>query len=476
MKPCRTALLSTLAGAVWGASAATPAIDATGAAQLVLPPVAWQAPLPGNGERTDLLGWWERFNDPLLPSLISAAQAASPTLASAQARIERARATRVAAGAALSPQLDAVGAIGRRDSGSNLPITRSASADLLAGWEIDLFGGNRAAHNAAQARLEGTQAQRAAAYVSLAAETASSYLALRACEAQLVLAQVDNTSRTQTERLTALSAQVGFTAPADAALARASAAQGRAQEATQHSQCELLVKSLVEVTALDEAALRQQLATATARLPQPSAIVVSGLPADLLAQRPDLSVALRAVIAAAGDQTQSAARQRPQVSLSSSFGGLRVRSGDISSSGATWSIGPLLVSLPLFDGGARAADSAAARAAYDEAVQLYQAQLRLAVREVEQALVQLQGTALRADDTRIAATGFDQAQVAAEARWQGGLGSLLDLEVARRAAVGANSTRVELERERIAAWIALYRALGGGWRESDVLSADALPR
>jgi outer membrane protein, multidrug efflux system len=119
---------------------------------------------------------------------------------------------------------------------------------------------------------------------------------------------------------------------------------------------------------------------------------------------------------------------------------------------------------------------AAARAAYDEAVALYRAQLRRAVREVEQALVELQGTAARADDTRIAAEGFDAALVASDARWQGGLGSLLDLEVARRAAVNANSLRVDLQRERLEAWIALVRALGGGWTPDDVLAASGPAR
>ncbi len=467
--PCAALLMAALASAATAAATSPPAI--TVAPQ---PPAAWQAPLPRDDLPCDLADAWQRFDDPLLPVLIQKAQTVSGSLASAAARIERSRAARVAAGAALVPTLDAAASGSRSDSGGGTPLASRGSADLIAGWEIDLFGGKRAARDAAQARLEGAQAQRGAVAVSVAAETALSYVAYRACEAQLSLARADTQSREQTDKLTQMSAQVGFTAPADAALARASAAQGRSLEAQRRSQCDSLLKALVEITAADEAALRTALAPAAGVLPQPAPFTVDALPAQLLAQRPDVFEAGRAVLAAAGDQAQSEARQKPQISLSGSIGVLGLRVGGVSTSGSTWSVGPLQISLPIFDGGSRAADTAAARAEYAEAVALYQAQVRRAVREVEQALVDLQGTAARADDTRIAAEGFDAALVAAEARWQGGLGSLLDLEVARRAAVSANSVRVDLQRERVEAWVALYRALGGGWTDAAVL-ATATP-
>ena len=137
------------------------------------------------------------------------------------------------------------------------------------------------------------------------------------------------------------------------------------------------------------------------------------------------------------------------------------------SSGATWSIGPLVVSLPIFDGGARAASTAAARASYDEAVALHAALVRRAVREVETALVALESTAAREVDALAAARDFEAALRGTQARQQGGLASLLDLEAARRNAVQAQSALIELQRERVAAWIALYRALGGGWNAAD---------
>ena len=97
------------------------------------------------------------------------------------------------------------------------------------------------------------------ARIAVAAETAQTYVQLRACEAQAGWALRDSRSREETARLTALSAQAGFRAPADAALARGSAAQGRSQAAQAQAQCDRLVKALVALTARDEPALRQAL-------------------------------------------------------------------------------------------------------------------------------------------------------------------------------------------------------------------------
>ena len=129
------------------------------------------------------------------------------------------------------------------------------------------------------------------------------------------------------------------------------------------------------------------------------------------------------------------------------------------------------MSLPLFDGGARRAATAAAKASYDEAVAVYQGQVRRAVREVETALVALDASAQRQADVDSAARDFEASLVATQARQKSGLASLLDLEAARRSAVQAQSALIELQRERAAAWIALYRALGGGWSTTDTLDS-----
>ncbi|HJV62781.1 MAG TPA: efflux transporter outer membrane subunit, partial [Albitalea sp.] len=343
------------------------------------------------------------------------------------------------------------------------PTGTSAGAGVQAGWEIDLFGGARAGRRAAQARLEGAQAGWHEARVSVAADVASNYLALRACEAQLVQTQTDTASREETARLTRLTARAGFQAPANESLARASAAQGRALLAAQRAQCDLAVKALVALTAIDEPTLRPQLAAAGARLPQPAQIVVNAVPGEVLNQRPDLYIAARELVAASADVSQASAQRLPRITLAGSLTAGRFESGSFSTNGSLWAIGPLAVSVPLFDGGRRAANVEAARARYDEALVTYRAKLRGAVREVEEALVQLQSADSRRDDARIAAEGFDASYKATEARFRGGLASLFELEDARRSAAQAHSQLIELERESAAAWITLYRALGGGW-------------
>lgn len=436
-----------------------------------VPVAAWQAPAPHGGSPSELARWWRQFDDPLLPELIEDAQAASPTLAAARARIEDARAGAVAAGAALQPRVDAVASLGRGKQDLRTPLATSATGGLQAAWEIDLFGAGAAAREAAQARLAGAAASWHDARVSLAAEVANGYLQLRACEAQRQQAELDAASREQSERLTELSARAGFQAPSAAALARASAAQGRALLAVQRAQCDVLVKSLVALTARDEAALRGALAAAAGRLPQPAQLGISALPAELLAQRPDVRQAELELRAAVADRRQADADRLPRIALAGTIGAAAARVGGETLRGTTWTIGPLTVTLPIIDGGARAARSAAAEAREQAAVAAYQARLREAIREVEQALVQLASTGARSDDAQVAAAGFEASFRAAEVRQQGGLASLFELEDARRTAVAANEALIDLQRERVAAWIALYRAAGGGWTPEAVVPA-----
>ena len=433
------------------------------AAPALQAPATWQAPLPHGGQLTELARWWAQFEDPLLSDLITAAQEGSASLASARARIAQARATVTGAQAAMGPTLDAVarGSRGRPDI--NMPVATNLSAGLQAQWEIDLFGGARASRDAAGERLLGAAAAWHEARVAVAAEVASQYTALRACEAQVVQSERDARSRSETARLTDLAARAGFQAPASAALARASAAQASGQLTQQRAQCALAIKALVALTGLGEPGLRQRLAEGTARLPQPAHIVVQTVPADVLAQRPDVESAAREVLAAGAEITQTRAQRLPRISLGGSIGAARFSSAAGSSDGSTWSIGPVTVTLPVYDGGGQNARLAAAQARHAEATALYAARLRTAVREVEDALIALQSTADRSGDAQLATDGFAASYNAAQARYDGGLASLFELEDARRSAVQAQSALIELQRERVAAWIALYRALGGGW-------------
>jgi NodT family efflux transporter outer membrane factor (OMF) lipoprotein len=463
-----------------------------------LAPQQWQAPLPHNGSQADLATWWRAQADGLLVQLIESAQAVSPTVASAASRIAQSRAERVAAGAALAPNVDAAASVNRSNQQSALPMGTTSQAALNASWEIDLFGANRAARDAAQARLESAHAGWHDARVSVAAEVANQYYGLRACEQLLAVAQQDAVSRADTARLTDLSAKAGFQSPASLSLARASAADGNSRYIAQRAACDVDVKVLSALTAIAEPELRQKLAAPLraaagaggsadsvarakdavyATFAAPS-MTIGELPARTLRQRPDVFTAERELAAASADVGNAQAQRYPRLTLSGSVGVANFRAGGDNTKTDTWTIGPVALSLPVFDAGRRRANVDAAGARYDAAVVSYRATVRQAVSEVEQALVNLDSTAARAGDAETALDGYRANYTAVDERYKNGMASLFELEDARRTRLTAEQTVINLQRERSAAWVALYRAAGGGFTPpatSDTALAASAP-
>lgn len=438
-------------------------------------PPQWQAPLPHEGSGAALSAWWRGQGDPLLADLIDAAQAASPNLATARAQIADARATRVGAGAALLPTLDGNLQASRSSAQPPLPMATVLQGTVQARWEADLFGANRAGRDAAEARLAGAQAGWHEARVTLAAETASQYYQLRTCEKLVEVATADAASRSETARLTRLAADAGFQAPATAALARATTAEGSSRLVQQRASCDIDIKTLVALTAMPESELRRRLQQQPGVLPQEAALQIPALPAAVLAQRPDLARTASEVAAAAADIGAADAQRYPRLTLAGSVGAARFRSSTLTGSLETWSVGPVALTLPIFDGGRRAANLDAARERYDAAASRYRAAARQAVREVEQALVTLDATARRGEDARVAVEGYSASFAGIEARYRSGLASLLELEEARRVRLTAETALLSLLNERTAAWISLYRAAGGGWDGALTISERTTP-
>ena len=453
----------------WYAAVPAPTLDAG---------VAHDASLSG------LSRWWQLQNDALLVELIDAAQRVGPSVITARANIAQARAARSISGGALLPSLDGVGSVSRGSAaqggapsggGPGSVVSTTAQLGLQASWEVDVFGKNAAKRDAAQERLMASQAQWHDARVVVAAEVASQYYSLRSCEKQLAVTARDAQSRAETSRLTALATQAGFGAPAVAALARASAAEGASRLTQQRAQCAVRVKALVALTALDEPMLAQKLARSLIDSPdgppQQPIMNVASVPAQAIGQRPDVYSAARDVSAASLDVGSAAAARLPRLTLAGNIGTGRTRVGGMSQSFDTWSFGPLSLTLPLLDGGISRGNLDIANARYEEAVGKYKSVVRLAVREVEEALVNLQSTADRASDTETAAEGYRASFAGTEARYKAGLASLVELEESRRTLLAAQSALLTLQLERRNAWIALYRALGGGWQ----LEANAAP-
>ena len=94
--------------------------------------------------------------------------------------------------------------------------------------------------------------------------------------------------------------------------------------------------------------------------------------------------------------------------------------------------------------------------------------MRTAVKEVEQALVRLDGVSQREPQELKSAQGYRAYLSAQEQNWRAGGVSLLDVETARRSAISAEVSLLALQENRLLYWIALYKAVGGGWQ------ADAL--
>ncbi len=224
-------------------------------------PQAFVAPLPHQGDVLKLQGWWARWDDPVLLELIDHAERENSTIAISAARITQARAAFTAAQSPLFPSLagGANASRSRANSGGGFQsgggsgvgsgstagsqstssaaasITNNRAASVDAAWELDFFGGNRRGREAAAARADASVFNWHDARVSIAAEVATSYANLRACEILVGGYVRDAASRSETARLTDLKTQAGFSAPADAALTRASAAEAAARLTSQRA-------------------------------------------------------------------------------------------------------------------------------------------------------------------------------------------------------------------------------------------------
>lgn len=440
---------------------------AVGPAYREPPPIApttWQAPLPHGSTAAGVAEWWrQQFDDAVLERLVARTEADSPTLAKAWANIEKARATLTAAGAAGLPNATGQASIARARQQAGVttvdtPTTRSAGID--AAWELDLFGKIRRGTEAAQARIDARVNDWHDARISLAAEVADIYVQYRGCELLSDAYARELASTRETARATADLVVAGFSAPADGALARAAVASTSSTLFAQRAQCRLLIKSLVSLTGFDESALLTLLAEGGRHLPLPAALEVQSVPAQVLRQRPDLASRERELAAASAEIGAAVADLYPSLSLS---GTITVSAAGAMTGMTTWAFGPS-VSIPLFDGARRHAAVDRAHAAYASAYADYRQGVRNVVKEVEQALVSLESTARRSEEAERAAQEYRRYFEATEQNWHAGGVSLLSLEEARRSALTAEIELIALQRDRVKYWIALYKALGGGWQ------------
>lgn len=447
-----------------------------------LPPNGWIEPLPStqphNGKITNLKEWWQQFNDPVLLQLIEAAQKVSPDIENAKARVIASQTAVTVANSQLLPKLTADASASRSKGGAAYlspngsivyPTSNSASISVNASWEIDVWGRNKARHNEEESKLAASTALWHDARVIVAAQTATQYINYRLCENLNRITKKNADSTRETARLSSLTAKAGFLAPASASQSLAQAAEASNQQKKQALQCALNIKGLVAITAIPEPDLVTQLAKNSGVMPAPSEIEVIEMPASLLAQRPDVLNAERNVAAASFEIASNEALRYPRLSLAGNIGisydsfSQKLRQRKSSLDRFTWSIGPLEVSLPIFDAGVREGNIKNAKAQYEASKRTYESVARNAVREVEEALATLNSSALRLEDAEKATEGYKVLLEATEVRNKADLANLFELEEARRASLQAESNLLTLKNERVLAWISLYRAMGGGW-------------
>jgi len=448
-------------------------------------PEAWRSPLPHGGSTAALANWWQAFSDPQLARLIARAQAQSPTLAQAAARRRQAEAGAAQARSALLPQLSASAQAQRGRNANGVPGTSTqASAQFNASWEVDLFGSQRAAAAAESLQAGAATADWHAARVSLAADVAQAYVELRLAQAREESAELDTRFAEQLAGWARQQQQAGLFSATDAAMLNTERAVASANRSQWRAEAQIALQTLALLCGERGDTLAAELAPPAVAAqglelrrsqPQVPAFDVTALPAQLLAQRPDLAAAHQRWLAAVQQQRSVEAQRWPQLSLTALAGETRLRVGGATSNASLWAFGPSL-SLPLFDGGLRAARSEGAQAAADEAAATLQARWQTAVAEVEESLQRVTAGAEREREVDAVKREWLGIALRSGAQSQAGLQSGAQRNTTYRNALAAYDAVLSVRAEHALAWIRLYRSLGGGWTADAISNTTASNR
>jgi NodT family efflux transporter outer membrane factor (OMF) lipoprotein len=347
-----------------------------------------------------------------------------------------------------------------------------ANANIDARWELDLFGANSAARQASLARVSVREEEWQGARLSLAAEVANTYVALRSCEAMQDLAEQYLASQQLSQQLWQQRAEAGFLSAVELAQNNTLVANAATQLQQQKTECAVTLKALAVLTVMPEAELREKLAAGHAHAPQAAGFVVEAVPAQAMLKRPDMRAALQALMAAAAEIGMTEAQRYPSLSLTGSIGAYGLRVAGQTEHGSTWSFGPVL-DLPLFDAGRRRAAVDNAKARYEEALAGFKQQALLSVKEVEEALVRLDAANRNLEQQAKIDTARELALQAANSGLRSGSYSVLDKEEVLRQHLLGQQQKLQLQRDRASAWIALYKAVGGGWQADQQANTTA---
>lgn len=422
--------------------------------------------------------WWEIFNDEVLNDLERRAAMANLDLRAAFARVEQARATARISRSGWWPTVEFNPAWQRqRFSPNQEPSFGDATVNqfrmpLDLSYEVDLWGRVRRGFESSRAEAAASMALYYNVLLTLQAEVAQNYFALRAMDAEI--ATVANTVLLRHEQVNLVRSRFegGIGNELDIARAETELATAETDAAALDRNRAELENALAVLVGENPATFELMPVVGDAPwnpLPPP---VPAGLPADLLERRPDVAEAERQLAAANARIGVAKAAFFPVLRLTGSGGYLSAEIEDLFNwQSRVWSIGPSL-SLPIFTGGRNRANYRRSLAAYQESVARYRQQILVAFSDIENSLAAIHHLGRQASAQDRALKNARQAASLATERYRSGLVSYLEVVDANRAALITQRSSAQLTGQRLIASVRLIKALGGGWTDDALARLD----
>jgi NodT family efflux transporter outer membrane factor (OMF) lipoprotein len=433
----------------------------------------WKLAQPG--DRLPKGDWWAIYGDTQLDELENRATNANQTLQGAFARLREARADTRIARADLFPSVSVKGTATRARASPNSPTyiagspSEGSDFDLEAdlSYEIDLWGRVRNEVAAARANQQASAADLASIHLSIQADVAADYFGLRSYDSQQQLLD-----RTVADYAKALELEQTLFDGGAAALSDLEQAKTQLHTAqTQATDIHLLRAQLEHGLAVLVGENPSVFALAVNPLPQEASPpdLLPGLPSKLLERRPDVAEAERRVAAANAQIGVARAAYFPQFSLQGALGFNSVQASNwISAPSLFWSVGPQMA-LPIFEGGRLRAQTARAKALYDEQVAAYRNTVLTAYQDVEDNLAALRQLEIESGTQAQAVESSGIALQKSQDRYFAGLVTYLEVATTETTALQAQLSRINIQTRRLDASVMLVKALGGGWdRASDL--------
>lgn len=425
--------------------------------------------------------WWTSFNDPQLNALVQEALAGNPNLRAAAARVHQASALEDIQGASLLPHADVAMSTTRERFSSNgttpSPVKGTwqnvDQATFNLGYELDFWGKNREAVEAAVGRRHALEVDERAAALMLSTSVVQAYISLQDTYEQLDVAQTLLNQQEQIETLTQQRFAAELGTQIDIKQSQASLPASRANIAALKELIELNQNKLASL--LGKGPDRGRSIARPRMLASNSVALPTHIPAELIGHRPDV-VAQRWRVEASGHEIKVAkARFYPDVNLTS-FIGMQSLAFDTFNDRSSRILGfSPAISLPIFEGGRLRGNLDAQDAAYDLAVENYNQTVVDALRDIADQLASLRWLKERMAQQNEAVATAQAASDLVNKRYAAGLATYLQVLATQNATLAEKRQLVTLQSRALSLQANLSRALGGGYRPEINATADATP-